>query len=224
MPQTASTTTAAAPGETWARHYATGAGFRWWPCEELVRAVGGREFGTVVEVGCGNGANLWFLAERARQVIGIDGEAGAVEAAEQYMARRGVKNVSVGLGDATQLAFADGSVDAVVDVMVSQHLLLREHDAVYREYRRVLRPGGWLFLYHLAEGTTVAGKGLLVDAFTRSQIDLFPEAGRVCTPPAWVLMEQLGAAGFKVGRPGAMTRFYPSGAMANYAVIEGEAR
>lgn len=213
----------------WRQHYATGAGFRHWPCEELVRAVGGRRFeGTVLEVGCGNGANLWFLAEHARRVVGVDADRTAVAEANGYaVLARGAGNVSVRRADIRALPFADGSVDAVVDVMVSQHVGWLEHEALYREYRRVLRHSGWLFLYHLSEGTTVVDESMDEEQpFTWGCVPMFPQVTPFCLPPAWALADALRRAGFAisddVGVRG-MTRSYQAGCEAHYTVIEGEA-
>lgn len=222
-------TTQSAPqadqSSVWAEHYATGSGFRRWPCEELVRAVGDRQFGTVLEVGCGNGANLWFLAEHAQWVVGVDGYAPAASVARGYvLGRRGKDNVTVREGDIRSLDIADGTVDAVVDVMVSQHVGWQEHWALYREYRRVLRPGGWLFLYHLSEGTTTVGDE--AEAFTWARVPMFPQVTPFCLPPAWALAGAVRRAGFEVTDASVrgMTRWYPGGHTAHYTVIEGEAR
>jgi SAM-dependent methyltransferase len=210
---------------TWSAHYATGRGGRVWPCEELVRAVarrGGR-LGTVLEAGCGTGANLWFLAEHADRVIGVDIEPGALVEAlatcrRTVTAQQRVRRVQ---GEIGRLPVADRSVDAVVDVMTSQHVRWEDHPALFEEYRRVLRPGGWLFLYHLGSGTTRAG-GVGRDSWMDTRAALFPEAGRVCLPWPEMLELVLREAGFDVGESRRMTRTYPGGLVADYIVAEGE--
>jgi SAM-dependent methyltransferase len=224
-------TAAPEPSSTvWREHYATGVrGARWWPCEELVRAVSRRQqrapLGDVVEVGCGNGANLWFLAEVADRVTGIDLDAGALEMARRHMRRRGVE-ASLGHCDLRDgLPFPDASVDAVVDVMTSQHVPWGAHAGLLAEYRRVLRSGGWLFLYHLGAGTTTRGSRMVGDPFTWDRLPaLFPEAGLVSLPPAWALREALTGAGFSVVDARQQMRLYPGGdPVAVYQVMEGEA-
>ncbi len=227
MPDTLALTPSPAlgPESVWATHYATSAGFRYWPCEELVRSLSGRRFGTVLEAGCGNGANLWLLAEHADTVVGVDSEPAALSVASEYMTRRGVRNrVALRTGDVAALPADDASVDAVVDVMVSQHARWGEHRARYAEYRRVLRPKGWLFLYHLAMGTSTGPEPTQVDAFTYERLSLFPDAGQICLPPRWALQDAMADAGFVVTTSRAATRHYADGQMAVYHVLEGETR
>lgn len=172
------------PQDTWRAHYATAAGFRRWPSEALVRAVGDRRFSTVVEAGCGNGANLWFLAEHADRVIGVDFSDEALAAASVYIEERGcAAQVELHHSDVQALPLGEGSADALVDSMVSQHLDPEEHLAAYREYRRVLRKGGWLWVYHLAAGTDAS---------------VFGYEGHFCLPLASALMRWIGESGFTV--------------------------
>lgn len=209
----------------WAAHYSSGLGFRYWPCEELVRSVAGRRFGTIVEPGCGNGANLWLLAEHADRVIGVDSNRVALDAAAAYMETRRVSDrVTVLQGSVTNLPVAAGQADAIVDSMVSQHWPYHEHAEVYREYRRALRPGGWLFLYHLIDGTTAHGGMTTGSPWTFESLPmLFPDAGLTCLPPVWALGDAMRVAGFKVSPHRAVTKHYADRQTAMYAVIEGEA-
>lgn len=92
---------------------------------------------TVLDIGCGTGS---FLTRLVREIpmtvaIGLDLSPAAVRA----QARRGIPVVRA---DASQLPFADGSVD----VVFARHMLDHVGDVpgVLRECRRVLRPGGRL--------------------------------------------------------------------------------
>lgn len=217
---------AAATQAVWRQHYATPAGERRWPCEELVRFLGRRPgpHACVLEVGCGNGANLWALAEHAGRVVGVDISREALMRAAAYMRERGVEDqVELVEGDAFRLQAADGSVDLLVDAMVSQHVPWRRHAALYREYRRVLRPGGLLFVYHLGKGTTATGAHY-VDLYTVNRLPaLFPTAGLTCLPEAKPLRQVVGEAGFAVLPTRSQVRTYPGQEKAVYHVIEGEA-
>lgn len=210
--------------DTWRTHYATRRGFRFWPNEELVRAVGERWLGRVMEAGCGNGANLWFLAEHADLVVGVDGCVQAVIEAEEYMRQRGVsERVAVMHGDIFRLPGASGSFDAIIDVMVSQHITWSQHLALYREYRRVLRPGGWLFLFNLGHGTTRTGSRQL-ETFTYDELpDLYPEVSPVCLPQGPAVKEALTLAGFHPTSSRQLGRTYGNGSATVHLVMEATA-
>ncbi|MEU4801165.1 methyltransferase domain-containing protein [Actinosynnema sp. NPDC023587] len=94
---------------------------------------------TVVDIGCGPGADLVDLAATgAEWVIGIDSDpevvAAARERAEEYPA------VDVHLADAAALPLADATVDrARLDRVLHR---VASPEAVFAELRRVLRPDG----------------------------------------------------------------------------------
>lgn len=219
--------------DTWAAHYAARDGFRYWPCEELVRFVGrrGHSLGRTLEVGCGNGANLWFLAEHADTITGVDICDLALNAAHNYCYQRlGAPGLRPGLAtwellnaSAFDLPFGSGTFETVVDCMVGQHVSWDDHVALFREYRRVLVPGGWVFVYHLVAGTT--GTVARAETFDYPHgIALFPKGGRVCLPDWHSLAHRLTACGFAEVEKRGMERTYPDGSRARYAVLEGQAR
>lgn len=92
----------------------------------------------VADVGCGLGATLRLLRERGYRALGFDQSAAmAAEAA----ARSGC---GVRVATAERLPLTDGALDGLVcECLLS---LLPDHDAVLREFFRVLRPGGGLLL------------------------------------------------------------------------------
>lgn len=213
----------------------TPGGQRWWPNEELVRALGRRRAalgwdaygkGRVLEVGCGNGANLWFLAEGAyTEVRGLDISPTALGLARKYLDQRGVgERVTLDEGDlGTRLPYYDAAFDIVVDVMASQHLPWKAHPAVFQEYRRVLTPGGWLFVFHLDSETTHGEQAVPLQDYDYEEVGLFGAGPLFCLPPRVLLQDRLVAAGFHMPNVAGLQRVYDSGAVASYAVIDAEA-
>lgn len=211
--------------DTWAEHYATAAGLRHWPCEELVRFGGrlGHALGaSVLEVGCGNGANLRYLAQHAKHVVGLD----ASEAALAHVPKDLPGQCVLRHGDLSSISYPDGSFSLVVDCMTSQHLTWEQHGPAYREYRRVLREGGRLFLYHLDYGTTANPVSETFETggpYDYASVGLFPTAGLVCLPPAQELVRLVKRSGFGAVELRGLVRTYPDGMRASYAVIAAEA-
>ena len=103
----------------------------------------------LLEVGCGIGVDTLRLARLGfAEVVGIDLTAVAVRLAGRRARREGLGTVRFGVGDAEELAFADGSFDVVYSFGVLHHTPRIERAVA--EVRRVLAPGGLalVMLYH----------------------------------------------------------------------------
>jgi SAM-dependent methyltransferase len=95
----------------------------------------------VLDAACGEGYGSAFLASHARNVIGIDVSAEATaHAASRYMRH----NLRFQSASVTRLPLADASVDVVVSFETIEHL--QDQEAMLAEFRRVLRPEGFLLL------------------------------------------------------------------------------
>jgi SAM-dependent methyltransferase len=100
--------------------------------------------GRILDAGCGGGGMPLSLAEHASRVVGIDpidrfGAAGVVLARE-----KGLSNLAFARADGMALPFRDGSFDLVLSHAVIEHVA--DAPRYLRECRRVLAPGGRLYL------------------------------------------------------------------------------
>lgn len=93
----------------------------------------------VLDAGCGDGrpATTWFTPET--DVVGLDFSLGQLA-----LARERVPSAPLTQGDMTSLPFAADAFDAVCAFSSFIHIPKEEHETVLREFRRVLRPDGWL--------------------------------------------------------------------------------
>lgn len=97
----------------------------------------------VLEVGCGAGATAAYLARKLDcHVVGVDPVHTLLREAEALARRRGVgSRVRFHAADAQALPFAADSFDAVL--VESVNGFLDDMALGFREYARVLRPGGY---------------------------------------------------------------------------------
>lgn len=96
---------------------------------------------TVLDGACGEGYGSSLLARTAGRVEGIDLDEASIAHAR---ARYGAENVGFQQGNCLKLPFADDHFDAVVSFETLEHLA--EQDELLTEFRRVLKPRGWLMI------------------------------------------------------------------------------
>ena len=97
---------------------------------------------TVVDLGCGTGLVLERLRPFVRQLIGVDGSARMLELARRRFGDD--SGVSLRIGELEHLPLRDGEADFACMNLVLHHLSDPVRALV--EIRRVIRPGGMLFL------------------------------------------------------------------------------
>ncbi len=101
--------------------------------------------GSAIDVGCGNGRNLIFLArEFGVPGVGIDISAAAITQATRAAADLPL-TFAVGSGG-NPLPSADNSQTIALDMMTSHFLDRAGRTALREELFRVLQPGGFLFM------------------------------------------------------------------------------
>jgi len=140
-----------------------------YPAEDLIRFVARNFYGAndrksikILEVGCGPGANLWYLAREGFSFCGVDGSATAIE---QARARLDLEcpgwslNGDLHVGDIASLPFADATFDAVIDNEAISCNTFESSQAIYQEMARVCKVGGKLFSRTFANGSWGDGTG-----------------------------------------------------------------
>lgn len=99
----------------------------------------------VLDLGCGNGRNLIYLArELGARGIGYDISNAAI--AEARRAGAGLPLSFEARSIAGEINLPDSSQDLVLDMMTSHFLNGSERVFLRDEIHRLLRPGGWLFM------------------------------------------------------------------------------
>lgn len=93
----------------------------------------------VLEIGCGAGMGLAYLMQRAKRVVGIDVSSTLIEEARSHL-----PEVELHEGDATTLPFQNAAFDVVL--MLEMLYYVADVDQMLDECRRVLRPGGVVFI------------------------------------------------------------------------------
>ncbi len=149
---------------------------------DLVAAAGLVPGQRVVDVGCGRGASLFLAAEAVGptgHVVGVDLAPGMVAATAAEAQARGLRNVTVRLGDAAD----PGEPDEAVDVVLAGLVLFFLPDAAgaVREWHAELAPGGRLALSTFTEDTEA--DRTLAGVLSRALAGLVPDDPPASDPP-----------------------------------------
>lgn len=138
-----------------------------YPGEELIRFVARNFYKAperskvrLLEIGCGSGANLWFLAREKFCVYGVDGSTTAIQKArkrldEEYPGWQG----ELIIGDILKLPFPNDYFDGVIDNEAVCCNQFEDACQIYKELARVTKPGGKMFARTFAKGTWGEGIG-----------------------------------------------------------------
>jgi SAM-dependent methyltransferase len=97
---------------------------------------------SVLEIGCGGGNNLWFVAREGFQASGIDASVTAIEYARERFARERLE-ARLEVADFTKaLPFADASFDLIFERAALSFTHEQGASACVAEAWRMLKPGG----------------------------------------------------------------------------------
>jgi len=117
----------------------------------------------VLNVGCGTGFNSCYLVkEYGCSIVGVDIAEGMVEKAKERAEEEELTDlVKFKVGDAYDLRFEDNSFDVVITSFVCQFLDLKK---AFKEFRRVLKPGGYIAINETYKADEIPEESLeLVD-------------------------------------------------------------
>lgn len=132
---------------------------------------------TVIDLGCGPANQLGLIAGLNPDVnfIGVDLSDEMLGMAERNLQANNIKNVTLKQGDITDLRmFEANSADAVMTTVVLHHL--PDEAALFRcfsEVRRVLKPGGGLYLVDFSHLKTEAAIHYFAYQYEGRQPEIF---------------------------------------------------
>jgi cyclopropane fatty-acyl-phospholipid synthase-like methyltransferase len=151
----------------------------------------------ILDLGCAAGALTHFFSERGATVIGIDSEPKAIERARQLF-----PDLQFEQADVARLPQADQSIDKAVAGDLVEHLDEPTLNAMLRELRRVLVPGGTLSIY-------TPNPKHLIERLKAHDFVLAQNPTHIGLRTADQLVAALERNGFKVDHVGWTPSFFP---------------
>jgi SAM-dependent methyltransferase len=122
------------------------------PAPEIVRFIHGKTPGSAIDIGCGTGTNLLYLAEHHWQVTGIDYAPLAVRAAHRKLKRYSSALI---VADASKLSdlVLPGPYDLGLDMGCFHSLSDIDRAGYIRGLEKWIKPGGMFMLYAFQPST-----------------------------------------------------------------------
>ncbi len=142
--------------------------------------------GDLLDVGCGRGSILKLLASRAGRAVGVDIDANARQLARAELMLAGLPNCSLRQGDMYRLPFDDAEFNTIIlDDVVADAV---EPVRALIESRRLLKPGGRLFILQAVTDRTAASiQRSLADWSAAAALRLAPAHFVPAKKPVWLL-------------------------------------
>ena len=158
--------------QEWNQVYSKTFGGQWYPDEGVVRFTARylqrrvgidvydrkRQTKRVLDAGCGNGRHVVFFAEQGFDVCGIDISEEAIEIANAWLGKRGLK-AHLEVGDILKLPFENGYFDVIISYGVLDHITFSEAKRIMKEIGRVVAKDGYMYITLRSTEDSECGRG-----------------------------------------------------------------
>lgn len=130
-----------------------------YPGEDLVRFIA-KNFPTkrgqtaILEVGCGPGCNICYLAKEGFNVYGIDVSMVAIDQARQRLHDSNLR-ADLRIGDISKISLPSNRFNAVIDIECVYINDIKKSHKILNEIKRVLQPGGLFYSRSFSAGMYV---------------------------------------------------------------------
>jgi cyclopropane fatty-acyl-phospholipid synthase-like methyltransferase len=122
-------------------------------------------FRRILDLGCGAGRHLVYLAKEGFEVFGTDISETGLGHARRWLKQEGL-TAELKRSDMTEIPYPDRFFDAAISIAVIYHGTLAEMRRAIAEVHRVLRPGGLALLTLKSKRSFRYGKGEEIESDT----------------------------------------------------------
>jgi len=100
----------------------------------------------ILDIGCGTGRHLVYLAKKGFQMFGFDSSQHAIDMSEEWLNEEGLVANIMKYRMEDSFPYEDMLFDAVISIQTIHHNRLQDIKNTVAEIERVLRPQGYIFI------------------------------------------------------------------------------
>ena len=133
----------------------------------VVKLFRKRDVKNILDLGCGSGRHLVYLAKHGFNVYGFDISEHGIRIAKDWLKEEKL-NANLKIGSIyKKFPYRDNSFDAVICIQTIHHSRLKNIQKAIKEIERVLKPNGLLFVtVPKSKGKTYSKKNKLIEPRT----------------------------------------------------------
>ena len=106
----------------------------------------------ILEIGCGSGANIWYLSKEGFDSYGIDISSVAINKAQKRLEKDQL-TASLKVGDVSRLPYENKTFDSVIDNACLYNNDKKKTRIILEEVKRVLKPRGLFYSQTFSDDT-----------------------------------------------------------------------
>ncbi len=114
--------------------------------DEIARLFASTDARRILDIGCGTGRHLVYLAKRGFSMFGFDMSQKAIDMAEEWLTEEGLSANVMHSRMEDGFPYENMLFDAVISIQVIHHNRIAAIKSTISEIERVLRPGGYIFI------------------------------------------------------------------------------
>lgn len=100
----------------------------------------------ILDLGCGSGRHVIFLAKKGFDVYGIDIAKHGIEIAKKWLKEEKLEAILKVSDIYARLPYEDNFFDAIISIKTLHHGKIEDIRRLINEMKRILRPGGLIFI------------------------------------------------------------------------------
>ncbi|MFD3157504.1 class I SAM-dependent methyltransferase [Haloimpatiens sp. FM7330] len=152
---------------------------RWgkYPPEELIRFIAKNYYNAenrhkikILELGCGQGANIWYLAKEGFNTFGIDFSKSAINKAKRYLKEEHLE-ANLNIGNVEKINYENEYFNCIIDIQCLQCNTIKQIRNILKEVYRLLNSGGKMFSITFSTETYGYGSGDKIEENTFTNVN-----------------------------------------------------